>query len=192
MLISTHCVNRIAGVGAKEREKDEQTASGVTGDGAITRSSPMARRGSQIKRGAYHVEPRPNHATPRRVARRVACRTQGASQEREGTHPHARSRRCRATRAALGEGREGVCFRYARGQKDARRALRRLQPIDRLSFHVAMGFGPRLRQLLLLRRPRGRRQYSPRQSRRYVRGDFARSNSPTSKLTGSGWDGALD
>jgi predicted dithiol-disulfide oxidoreductase (DUF899 family) len=50
-LISTHCVNRIAGVGAKEREKDEQTASGVTGDGAITRSSPIARRGSQIKRG---------------------------------------------------------------------------------------------------------------------------------------------
>src|SRR6266704_633423 len=45
MLISTHCVNRIAGVGAKEREKDEQTASGVTGDGAITRSSPIARRG---------------------------------------------------------------------------------------------------------------------------------------------------
>ena len=91
-----------------------------------------------------HVRKEASNATAQhRFPRRMARRAQGASQEREGAHPHARPRERRAARAALGQGREELRLRHAGRQEDARRPVRREQPADHPPFHVALG--PRIR-----------------------------------------------
>ena len=77
-------------------------------------------------------------------------------------------------RAALGQGREGVCVRHPGREENAGRAVRQQQPADRLSLHVAMGPRPGLQELLVAGRPCRRRQCPSRQSRRLVRRDLAR------------------
>ena len=66
------------------------------------------------------------HATAQdRLPRGMARRAQGASEEREGADPHARSGQRGAARAALGQGREALRLRHHRRQEDARRPVRR-------------------------------------------------------------------
>ena len=73
--------------------------------------------------------------------------------------PRRRPSRKRATnspqapRTALGKGRKEIRVRYTGRQGNARRAVRRQEPADRLSLHARPRLGGRLSELFLSRRP---------------------------------------
>ena len=106
---------------------------------------------------ASHLAGERDAAQPDRLTRRVARSAQGAVGAREGGDAAARQDQCRAHGAALGARGAGLRLRHAGRPEEPRRAVRRPQPVDRLSFHAGAGLGGGLPRLLLPRRPSRRR-----------------------------------
>src|SRR5713226_8230188 len=79
----------------------------------------------------------------------MACGSQETTGQGEEAHARARRSCCRTPPASLGQGRKELCFRFARGQENPRRSLRRQKPAHRLSLHVRPGVERRLPQLLV-------------------------------------------
>ena len=116
-----------------------------------------------------------DHAS-RRFRSGMAGGAPGAPRQGEGVHPAARRARARAPRAAVGEGREGLCVRRAGGEGDARRPVRRQGPAHRPALHVRPGLERRLPELLVLDRQLQRHRRASRPSRHGVRPGVARAD----------------
>src|SRR6267154_2259286 len=82
------------------------------------------------------------------VAGRMACRTKGIVEEREGVHAAARPVKPAAPGYALGKSREVLHVRWPEWQRNARRSFRRPKPAHCLSLHVRSGLEGRLPELL--------------------------------------------
>src|SRR5712664_255231 len=84
-----------------------------------------------------------------RVAGSMACRAKGVVEEGEGVLAASRRTGPAAPGTSLGKSRQGLCVRWAEGQGDSDRSLRRAKPIDRVSLHARSGLEGRLPELLV-------------------------------------------
>src|SRR5579863_2311905 len=84
-----------------------------------------------------------------RLAGGVAGGAKTIAGERKRIHAPARRIEPAAARDAVGESRQEVRLRWAEGQADVGRAVRRAGPADPLSIHVRAGMEGRMSELLL-------------------------------------------
>ena len=66
----------------------------------------------------------------------MACGSQGVANARKGAHACERRVKREASRTPVGKDRKAVFLRYTRREENARRSLRRPQPVNRLPLHV--------------------------------------------------------
>src|SRR6202012_1835048 len=94
---------------------------------------------------------------------------------RKGIHTRTRRAQQQASGAPMGQGRQDLYLRYAAGSQDARGAVRRAQPADRLSLHAGPGMERGLPRVLVSLGQYRWRVAASRASRRFVYGRFART-----------------